>query len=125
MLNTQPLNLSLLLRLALTRSFLVKSVRFVVFYVYVNNRIKSSRFKTVGESFQDTLEKMLTWMSSTSRMLSLCVTGVLPFSSQLILPLQNRCTVLLRWVGKINCNQYSIEIFFTFCSLNALEPLLF
>ena len=27
--------------------------------------------------------------------------------------------------GCIDCNRYSISIFFTFCSLNALEPLLF
>ena len=26
-------------------------------------------------------------------------------------------------MGKIDCNQYSIAIFFTFCSSNALEPL--
>ena len=28
-------------------------------------------------------------------------------------------------LGKIDCNRYSISIFFTFCSSNALEPLLF
>ena len=27
--------------------------------------------------------------------------------------------------GKIDCNRYSIAIFFTFCSSNAPEPLLF
>ena len=28
-------------------------------------------------------------------------------------------------LGKIDCNLYSIAIFFTFCSSNALVPLLF
>ena len=28
-------------------------------------------------------------------------------------------------LGKIDCNRYSIAIFFTFCSSNALEPFLF
>ena len=28
-------------------------------------------------------------------------------------------------LGKIDCNRYSIAMFFTFCSSNALKPLLF
>ena len=32
---------------------------------------------------------------------------------------------LLAGLGKIDCNRYSIAIFFTFCSSNTLEPLLF
>ena len=33
--------------------------------------------------------------------------------------------ILFSGLGKIDCNRYLIAIFFTFCSSNALEPLLF
>ena len=39
--------------------------------------------------------------------------------------MQLMCVCVYSGLEKIDCNQYSIATFFTFCSSNALEPLLF